>query len=57
MLETVGSSMKLAQAALVLELHDDGTYTIIKNRLSESDKYINQTVLVNEEGLVKQRKR
>ncbi len=57
MLETAGSVMKIALAALVIELHDDGTYTIIKNRLSTSDKYINQTVLVNEEGLVKQRKR
>ena len=57
MLETEGSAKKIAMAALVIELHDDGTYTIIKNRLSTSDKYINQTVLINEEGLIRQRRK
>lgn len=55
MLNTVGSERKVAEAALVIKLHNDGTYIIIKNRLS-SDKYINQTVLINEEGLIKKRK-
>ena len=54
MLETIGSSRKVAMAALVIELHDDGTYTIIKNRFS-SDTRINQTVLVSEEGIVTKR--
>ncbi|KKN68697.1 hypothetical protein LCGC14_0448880 [marine sediment metagenome] len=56
MLETMGSVRKIALAALVIELHDDGTYTIIKNRFS-SDTRINQTVLVSEEGIVKKQKR
>ena len=56
MLETVGSAKKIALAALVVELHSDGTYIIIKNRLS-SDKYVNQTVLVSDEGLVKKQRR
>ena len=52
MLETVGSVRKIAMAALVIELHNDGTYTIIKNRFSSNTR-INQTVLVSEEGITK----
>ncbi|KKL19093.1 hypothetical protein LCGC14_2468930 [marine sediment metagenome] len=52
MINITGSVMKIAQAALVVGLRDDGTYTIIKNRHS-SDKYINQMILVGEDGLVK----
>ena len=56
MQEIAGSVMKHAQAALIIELHDDGTYDIVKNRHS-SAAYINQMILVREDGLVKQVKR
>ncbi len=50
-----GSAQRVAASALVVELHDDGTYTIIKDRSGTGD-FINQLILVNEDGIMERPK-
>ena len=49
--EIKGSMKRLAKAAVVLELHTDGTYTILKSRYTVGF-ITNQILLVENSGIV-----
>jgi len=49
-----GSSQQVAEAAVVVQLHEDGSYTVLKNRYTMG--FISQQILlVKEDGIKPER--